>query len=74
MIKRTGIFRENLMFYRCFSALQGQGRAKILTEDKVNGLSGLWERVTYNFIYLMRGYKKVWDGTYRSSGRNQNRF
>jgi C-terminal processing protease CtpA/Prc len=39
---------------------------KISVADKIYGLSKFWQEVNYNFIYLNKVDKKMWDSSYRA--------
>ena len=38
---------------------------KLTPEDKVYGLSKFWQEVNYNFVYLEKVDRNMWDGRYK---------
>ena len=49
-----------------FAAQAQEMPNKISPDDKVYGLSKLWEEVNYNFVYYNKINKNSWDSAYRS--------
>lgn len=59
-------FLVSILFTMGYShAQESQGSTNLLTPDeKVFGLSKFWQEVNYNFVYLDKIDRKVWDSTY----------
>jgi C-terminal processing protease CtpA/Prc len=56
-----------LMVLCAFSKVQAQEMPnKLSADDKVYGLSKLWQEVNYNFVYYDKMDKSTWDSAYRS--------
>lgn len=56
-----------LLALLCFINARSQEMPnKISPEDKIYGLSRLWQEVNYNFVYYDKVDKKAWDSAYRN--------
>ena len=53
-------------FFSYFLIAQAQIPNTLSPSDKVYGLSKFWQEVNYNFIYLDKVDRNLWDSTYKS--------
>ena len=54
------------VLFLSFFTVQAQMPSTLSPSEKVYGLSKFWQEVNYNFIYLDKIDKKMWDSTYKS--------
>lgn len=43
---------------------------KLTAEEKIYGLSKLWQEVNYNFVYMDKVDREAWEGSFRSTIQN----
>ena len=66
--KKETILYAGIMALLLFNAVSGNAQIAntISAADKVYGLSKFWQEVNYNFVYLNKVDRKVWDSTYKA--------
>jgi C-terminal processing protease CtpA/Prc len=68
MLMKTRIYKHLLttIFLLSFFTLKAQLPSRISPADKVFALSRFWQEVNYNFVYLDKVDRKMWDSAYRA--------
>ena len=54
------------LFFLPFCAVKAQLPSRVSPADKVFALSHFWQEVNYNFVYLDKVDRKMWDSAYRA--------
>lgn len=65
LLKKTKLYFIVILLVLCqtgFSQLPNT----ISPADKIYGLSGFWQEVNYNFVYLNKVDRKMWDSAYKA--------